>query len=351
MISSLLHDRIVLDHWVQILFRWWRRELRALVPPRIAEALGVEERFVFLRVLGDTLILEYLGGTRFATFDSRLKPDSEKVRHQTFVLKLPGRLVLRRVLELPLALERQLATALAFEVDRQTPFTVDQVYRTFRVKARDKARKTISVELAVVPIQAVDRLIAHAKAFGIMPTGLVPEDDAEEPRLMFFPAPLRTGRRFWRMEMWKALVAAALVIFFAGLFGLEWHFHSEALRFQQAAVAARGIGARADALRRSLTTAQQATVFLPNKLANLRVTEVADALSQLIPDNAWVYEFEVTDRDVRIAGFSNDVPALIELLQHSPMFATPQLRTPVTHGPGKNADRFDLALTIKPSGT
>ena len=60
------------------------------------------------------------------------------------ILCLPADKVLTRTLTLPLATEENLREVLAFQMDRQTPFTVEQVYYDYGVVARGRKTRTVS---------------------------------------------------------------------------------------------------------------------------------------------------------------------------------------------------------------
>ena len=88
-------------------------------------------------------------------------------------LLLPAAGVLRRVLTLPAAAEPRLREVLAFELDRQTPVSADQVSFEGRVLARDLAAQQLRVELLVLPRARLD---AELAAIGPLAQGLAGVD-------------------------------------------------------------------------------------------------------------------------------------------------------------------------------
>ena len=91
-------------------------------------------------------------------------------------LLLPSATVLRRSLSLPLAAEPRLREVLAFELDRQTPFSADQVSHQGRVLSRDPATQQMQVELLVLPRARLD---AELQAIGALAQGLAGVDAIE----------------------------------------------------------------------------------------------------------------------------------------------------------------------------
>src|SRR5438874_1264806 len=64
--------------------------------------------------------------------------DIPRLAGRPAVLRLVADDVLGKTLVLPLAVERQLDQALAFEMDRETPFLAEEVFWTYRVARRDR---------------------------------------------------------------------------------------------------------------------------------------------------------------------------------------------------------------------
>src|SRR3546814_19674360 len=85
--------------------------------------------------------------------------DREDLR---LALLLPSATVLRRPLALPLAARDNLLQVVAFEMDRQTPFTAAQVYYTVRELATPAPPGRFNVELVAVPRGTPDPQIGRA---------------------------------------------------------------------------------------------------------------------------------------------------------------------------------------------
>ena len=103
----------------------------------------------------------------------RLQQQSNAPRY----LLLDTKQVLRRVLSLPLAAESKLREVVSFEIDRQTPFTLDQVYFEARVLSRNVQSKQCQVELIVLPKQALEKSL---KPLGILAGDLSGVDVIDE---------------------------------------------------------------------------------------------------------------------------------------------------------------------------
>src|SRR5512145_3351693 len=140
-------------HGLTGFWRWWTRELAALVPagPRAAVAR--------IGLAGDPAAVAAEGRSVLASAFSGA--GAPKV-----LIALAGRSVLRKRLTLPAALEDELRTALGYDLDRHTPFKPDELYFDAVVVDRDHARGQISVDLAAARRAQVDTAIRHAQTWG-----------------------------------------------------------------------------------------------------------------------------------------------------------------------------------------
>jgi general secretion pathway protein L len=334
---------------------WWLGELQALIPGSLKAALGGHAPPIFLRVGTDAVFVTEDSGGELARLPlGAAAPVSDVLRQRAaeagaIILVLPQTSVLQRVIDLPLSAERELRAAISFEIDRQTPFSPDQVHYRYRIRDRDLARKLLRAELAVVPRMIVEAALAAAQSCGLAVNAVRVEQDELRPPFDFMPRRqiLRGGN--WLTEPWRPIAAAAALLLLIGTGGIAWHRHAQAQALAAEVAQQRSIGHRAQALRGEIASAEAAAQFLPDKRRSPRAIEIIDTLTQLLPDDSWVFGLELTPQEARIEGFAVNVPSVIERLQQAPLFETPQLRSPVAHSPANSRDRFDLALVLKRS--
>jgi general secretion pathway protein L len=102
-------------------FRWWRKELVDCLPQKWKERLETSEKEILLHwhtgSFGDSLSIQ---STRDAMLTG--EPQSRKI------LVLPYEEILLEPIQLPAAALADAETAVAFEMDKYTPFTSKQVY-------------------------------------------------------------------------------------------------------------------------------------------------------------------------------------------------------------------------------
>jgi general secretion pathway protein L len=263
-------------------------------------------------------------------------------------LLLPPEAVLRRVLSLPEAAQPRLREVLAFELDRQTPFTAAEVSYEGRVLSRDAASGQLQVQLTVLPRS---RLEAELAALGPLAPGLAGVDvlapDGGPQGLNLLPEARRAHRMDPVRRLNLALAGVAAFCLVATLL-LSLHNRSQRLESLRQEVAQATIEAReARLLRNQLQTASQAANFLAaHRAGRPTMLEVLDDLTRRIPDDTAMDKLAINDDVLVLVGLSRSAPALVGLLQESPLLVSPALSGPVQADPRAGRDRFTLNARI-----
>jgi general secretion pathway protein L len=283
------------------------------------------------------------------------------------VISLPRSQVLRKQLTLPAAVEENLKEALAYDLDRHTPFRADQLYFDAVVIGRDLANRQIKVDWAAALKTAVDAARRHAETWGALVVGVTPE--APEPgsatvvpparwsKLNLLPDEERPEPVLWRrpqillpaaLLVATALVAVALPI---------WQKRDYAIALTQITEQARVQAAASDALRQQLDqTTGDYNFALGKKYAFPSTVQLLDDVTRILPDDTWLTQFEVKSvpkgkeprRDFLLRGESGNAGRLVSALEDSKMFEQAAPRSPTTKiqpGPG---EVFDLGAQVKP---
>src|SRR5712692_8273223 len=100
------------------------------------------------------------------------------------VLRLRQADVLAKTVTLPLAAERQVHQALAFQMDQETPFTADEIYWSHFIARRDRQGGRLSVRLLLVPRQSLAALLRALDHVGIVPNRAEIGDGPDQDRTL-----------------------------------------------------------------------------------------------------------------------------------------------------------------------
>jgi general secretion pathway protein L len=339
----------------------WTREagrvLRSLLPPRWRALIDDGDQQLCLRLQGGDveLIVSDRNGERLLgtlplddvdVLDTvRLQLDEGGVARW---LLLPASQVLRRVLPLPAAAEPRLREVLAFELDRQTPFSVDQVTFQGRVLGRDLAAQQLQVELLVLPRHLLE---AALQALGPLAPGLAGVDavDADGRRLglNLLPDSHRDQRRDPVRRLNAALAAIGLVCLLGAAALILGNRSDRLAEFKTLVADATTEARQARILRNQLQISANAANFLATTRATRpTMLELLADLSQRIPDDTSLDKLAINGDKLVIVGQSRAAPALVALLQASPLLRDPALSGAVQADPRSGRDRFTLTATV-----
>src|SRR5210317_54840 len=162
-------------------FRWWGEELINAMPVQMRERMQYARRKLLLQVGHDDIALSIADGDAIQSLDSisldqDIQIQQQRVRellnqHElTEVsrdLLLPESVVLRSKVVMPLAAEAGLRQALAYEMDRHTPFQASEVFYTWQVLNRDREAGQLHFELFATPREPVEAQIEQLNRLGL----------------------------------------------------------------------------------------------------------------------------------------------------------------------------------------
>ena len=356
-----------MNNWgttLRAFLRWWVGELAGLLPAALRNSLRAPSARLILDFATNTARVVQCGGGAqrdlgsypfdplSAAPPSGLTGASARSKPTTTVL-LPADEVLAPELTLPVEAEDNLREVLGYEMDRQTPFSVEQVYYDYRIEERLKDLKRIRVRAAVAPRELVDRLVDTAVRWGFAPATVGVGDGAEgqcgEP-FNLLPESRRAARRS-RRGLNRLLGASALLLLAAAV-GLPLHRQGMIMQDLQARTdAVRGEAGEVQALRQEIERLnRESTQVVERKLGAPRVIDALNELSRLLPDDTWLQRLELKGTSLTLHGESAAASALIGLLEGSDRFHGATFRSPVVRDPRSGRDRFQIVAEVVTGG-
>lgn len=336
---------------------WWARNLAAWLPasardtpPGGSDALLARvdggEIHLSARRRGEPVPLATIGAGRKE--ETAIETATAGLPRGLPVLVQADAAVLRKRLELPLGARADLARLLAFEIDRETPFTAEEVYWTFADLTAPRGAERLSVELLVVPRDTVTPALEALRAAGREPSGI--ETPAVAGRRTVIPlgqGAARTRRPFGRRLM--RTLAVVLVIDVLALMILPPARQVSELRSLEAAVEAK----RAQAVLAARLREQVAGHAAPRELADdtrldpFSVLGLLAAVTAALPDGAYLDSLAVQDGRLSLRGRAQSAAQVIVALGAEPMVADLVLAAPITLAEGGDREQFDVMLRIR----
>lgn len=254
------------------------------------------------------------------------------------VLRLRAEMLLEREVVLPLAAEREPERVLGYEMDRLTPFSADEIFWTYDIARRDRARGRLHLRLSVVTRAAVQPVLDAMGQAGLAPSEIAVEALDGTPRRITLRRP--DSRRARLLRRATSVAAACCVVLAAAAVALPFLLQSAAgRRVEQRIAALRPAVAEAEALRRRIAAATAGVDVVAAERTRLGdALAVLAAVTDLLPDDTFLTDLTLLQGRLTLNGQSDAAVRLIAALSADPVIRNPEFVAPVT----RVDDRADL---------
>jgi general secretion pathway protein L len=331
---------------------WWLEGLWIGLPPRARCTLFIERMELVVRLTGDTATVGRRGAepVMVDTSDANAKIALEQIVPKTHMpdvtLLLPRGNVLTHTLQLPAAVENDLRTVLRHELDRLTPFAIDDVAFDYRV--RERSGGALLVDVALVRRAVLEDALARLERVGLRPTAATTEY-ASGAALPLNVLPRRRRVRFpaARLSLRPAFGLSAALLVAAALY-LPLMRYEGVLAAQMSTVEA----ARTEAVAaRARLTEQEAALVSGGILAKRRSGYVPPVallreLTAQLPEHTWVSRFSVSRGEVLLQGESAAATDLLQLLESTELLREAQFQSPVSRGDESGKEQFTIVAKL-----
>lgn len=345
---------------VREFLNWWWGQLIGLVPPGLARFASSGRDALVVEAREEEFVAHFrgsrLGAGRFARDAEGASALADAVRSvrrrlPPVVLRLSHPEVLRKPVRLPLATQSSLPQVLAFEMDRETPFTPDELCWDFVVAHRDRAAGRLDIELFLVPRPVVERVAGLLRAHGLPPIEVEAAGDPDGP-----PVRLRRG---WREEdaaprrqrkLVGSLVAVNAVVALL-LTATPLVRQHQALDAVHARLDAARLGFEAaTALRRERDRLSEASDLLRAERGRAPgALQVLQAATNALPDDTWLTEFTLRGAQLTLTGQSPTAAGIIGRLSAAPPLRDPAFTAPIVRREGSAApEQFTVLVSTAP---
>lgn len=243
----------------------------------------------------------------------------------------------------PEAIQENLRQVIGYQLDRLSPFSPERAYYSAEPLAHDRKTKEINVNVQVIPKQSADRIIQQLKELGIPEVHLlsVTGSASAAPVGQMSASDLNQG---WS---WVPLgfMVTALVLSLAAPIAYQYR---RVEQIETALAQVRQHSAEQLQVREQLNAAQEAMSFLTERRRTSPVAlDVAEHLSQLLPNHTWLERLTLEGNALSIKGESSAALDLIDLLEGSPMLSQVKFKAPVTRSKDSNNDKFQIQAQVE----
>jgi len=340
-------------------WKWWLHHLavtlNAFAPPYLKERvlrLDLDASGGKLRVAtsGSDLILAFARGD---APDSVLRARVEEAFSSCRADRVVGRLglaqadLLRKRITLPRAARGNLAEAVGYQIEVETPFRESEIYYGFRLLS--ETTSTLHVEIAVALRSTTDALISAAAQLGIPVTRVYCGAAVSDPEsIELLSHPIR-----WRPPVRRRLLLSSglLAVLIAAMAVLPLAFKAQQVAELKARAAATFTAAEPilNQQRQLALKLKRRATFTSLMQRYPGPLEVLSALTQAIPVETWLTHLSMHSGEIQISGLTPSTSALIDQLAATGLFYSPSYAAPTVRDSEFDRERFVLSVKLKPS--
>lgn len=266
------------------------------------------------------------------------------------VLQLAETDVLSKTITLPLAAERELDQVLTFEMDRETPFSTEEIFWNHHIARRDRQHGQLSVRLLLVPRASLAVLLGVLAKAGLVPKRA--EIAAGRDRGSYLPLDATGGRLYESagrsLLRWPAAAGCAGLAL-ATILTPFARQSSVLADLDQQVAAGRHAAAEAEKLRQEIDHLLGTVDLIDSERdkAGRPIVTLA-ALTRLLPDDTYLTELQQQQHKVTLSGRSAGASRLIGALAASDRMRNPAFAAPVTRIEAIKAEVFTITAEIGP---
>ncbi len=338
---------------------WWIDELSFLVPKKI-KSLMVDQSGVLVIVENQnrfdfkfyeknehhpfiTTSLEINGDEDFLT----LKQKYPYLEKSEIVLVLNDDKVIKKTINLPIAVYDSLQQVISFELNRFTPFNPEQVYFVaIPIGKTDYGQ--INVLLVLTPKQVLDDLITKLNHLQVFPDK-VDCDNFNHNKQDYDLLPdqyRRAEDTVKKITRWSAITVLSLLALMVLIMPVWRQSHIVDVLNDKIKANEKQFNhvIQQQSEIQALTKQTQALIDLKN--SSPVVIVVLNELTHLLSNETWLTNFQLIDKKIQIQGVSPNASALIGLLEKSSIFNNVVFVSPITQDKNSGKERFQISIEL-----
>lgn len=342
-------------------YNWWITQLAECIPKQWREAVLARRNAIVVTPIGpigpdlaaiSIDIWNKNKKTPLGEYDATARELTNLPRPARLpvLLQLPDSQVLRKTITLPAATERDLAQVLTFEMDRETPFSVDEIFWTYKIVGRNKQRGQLTVCLRLITRASIVGLLEAFEQAGLpMKQAEIvggPDDGASLPLTADGIPPKRAvGTRALRWAPAAICAALAVGVVAAPFVRQAWDFSI----VDQEIRAGRAAATEADQLRRDIDRLEGAgNVIQSERAAAGDPLATLAALTAVLPDDTYLIELQQQQHKVTFGGRSAAASRLIGAVTEGHQLRNPTFAAPVTRMEASHTEVFTISAETGP---
>jgi len=347
--------------YINRFLEWWFTSLLDLIPERLRLKVFQYPDQLMLEFEDQQITFSYYRGSSKELIERKIINREDELEKAAIVQWLSGiknsyvecivlisaEYILKKTLNLPLSSEGNIREIIGFEMDRQTPFTVDQVYYDARVTARDTEQDKLSIELFVATRSYIDSLIEEVRAWSLSATTISLNEESGPVAINLLPVEARAVMHSKPDPLTLAGAVITIILFITALYFPVLHQREIISTLGNEVQQKRDIARQVQPLIAEKEKILERTRFLAQKRQTIPpVIKVLEELTTILPDDTFLERLTIRGDEIQINGESDSATRIIQLLEKSDYFQNAQPRSPVTKNAATNKERFFISATL-----
>ena len=339
-------------------FQWWGEELGNMMPAQFRAHIQYARRRLLVESANGEIALSVDDGESVQSLDifsTEQDPQLQQQRVRELLqqheltevnrdLILSESDILRTEVVMPLAAEANLRQALAYEMDKHTPFPAEDIFFCWKVLSRDREAGQLHFELFVTPRGPVEAQLELLKRLGLKPSGVDVRGSDGLLGINLLPVALRHRVVNQQSRINWVIAAATLVLLVVVMSQSLWLRENQKENVETAIEEVRAEAMAVQQIRKQIDDAREAAGFLQShKIDNGYKVEVIAELTRILPDDTFLDRLSVHAKTTQMQGKSDNAQALIELINDSPFFENASFRGPTRLDNRSGKEIFDLS--------
>ena len=337
--------------------KWWGEELRNAMPSQLRERMQYARRKLLMQIGEDDVEFSIDNAGAIQSLDAvSLVQDpqlqQQRVRdllqrHELIEvsrdLLLSENVVLHTDVVLPLATEANLRQALAYEMDRHTPFRAEEVFYSWRGLKRDREAGQLHIELYVTQRESVEAKVEQLRRLGLAPTGVDVATPDGALGINLLPESQRHHVINQQMRINWAIGAVTVFLMVFVMAQSLWLREHQQEAIGEAIESVREEAMAVQQIRKQIDDATEAAGFLQSrKIVNGYKVEMLAELTRILPEDTYLDRLSMNEGTTQMQGKSGNAQSLIELVNDSDQFENASFRGPTRLDNRSGKEIFDL---------
>lgn len=341
---------------------WWLQGLSYFCPQSIKHTFGLISDQITIEFKEEQVILKHYAIDGIEPLETRsfnIKNEKKRIsvlrwlqkqeeKRVKIILVLSDIYILKKSFHFPIAAQSNLRESLGFELNRRTPFTIEEAYFDYIVIGSDKTSNNLQIGLLVAPRQHVDPLLKLLQEWDIHLDSLKPVSDYHDNlSVNLLPEEYRNNFNQQTDHMTLFLASFVFLLFLVVLYLPITHQNQQLEKLEDEMLQNRNIASEVQQLKDQKQKMIEQISFLENKLKDtLNTVELLNEVTEIIPDDTWLTRLIIKNGELQIQGESSNASSLIQIVESSERFSGAEFKSPLTQNKGSRKDEFHLSARL-----